>query len=268
MTAGLAISTVGLHTPGSPAHGGVSSVPKGPLSNRNSSGSVDGPAGLAPATPFFHANDARSAVSSHSADERPKPGARAAAFFYANEAAPICRDPESPRPVSRDIMKPDDANKFFYANEHQSSQAPTVRPGTAGKPTLPSTYSPRFPSPEVQRNGRPAQRPPSPLKESSCTSAPATLSSPRSNTASNPGIAARHENPVPSAKQQGSIPRRASLVVPLPCSGRLATRNQQARRLLRYHRSSNPGHLMKHPLKSPWGSSVQKVCPHNISPRR
>jgi hypothetical protein len=211
ITAGLGISSGGSHTPGSSAPGGVSSVPKAPLSNRNSSGSVDGLTGLAPATPFFHANDARSAVSSHGADERPKSRARAAAFFYANEAAPISRDSESPRPISRDVMKSDDANKFFYANEHQSSLAPTVRPGTTGKPTLPSTYSPRFPSPEVQRNGKPAQRPPSPLKESSCTSAPATLSSPRSDTVSNPGMAVRHENPVPSTKQRGSIPRRASL---------------------------------------------------------
>jgi hypothetical protein len=211
VTVGLGVSSVGLHAPGSPAPAGTSSVPKGPLSNRNSSGSVDGLTGLAPATPFFHANDAKSAVSTHSADEGPKPGARAATFFYANEAAAIPRNPESPRPISRDIMKPDDANKFFYANEHQSGQAPSVRPGTAGKPTSPSIHSPRFPSPEVQRNGKPIQRPPSPLKESSCTSAPTTSSSPRSNTVANPARAVRHENPIPSAKQQGPIPRRASL---------------------------------------------------------
>src|SRR4051794_538739 len=125
VTAGVGILSMGLHTPGSPAPGGASSVPKGALSNRHSSGSDDGPGGLAPATPFFHANDARSAVSSHGADERPKIGARAAAFFYANEAGPISRDPESPRPISRDITKPDDANKFFYASEHQNGQAST-----------------------------------------------------------------------------------------------------------------------------------------------
>jgi hypothetical protein len=212
VTTRLDISSVGLHSPVSPAPGGPLSILKAPLSNRNRSGSVDGSTGLAPATPFFHANDARSVVSSHGADERPKAGAKAAAFFYANEVAPMSRDPESPRPISRDTMKPDDTNKFFfYANEHQTGQAPALRPGTAGKPPLPSTYSPRFPSPEVPRNGKPAQRPPSPLKESSCTSTPATQSSPRSTTGSNPGMAVRHENPVPPAKQPESNPRRASL---------------------------------------------------------
>jgi hypothetical protein len=207
---GLGISSVGLHTFGSPATGGASGVTKGPCLTPKSSGSVDGPVGAAPVMQFFRADDAKSAVSSYGADERSKVGARVATFFYANEAAPIHRDTE-PRPTSRDIAKQDDGNKFSHANEHQNSQLPAVKPGPVGKPTSPSNNSPRFPSPEVQRNGRPAQRPTSPLKESSYSSAPATLGSPRSKNATIPGKFIRQESPLPSSPQQESNTRRTSL---------------------------------------------------------
>lgn len=210
VSVGLGISSVGLHTSGSPAPGGVSSGKKVSTLSRKGSGSFDGLGGPTPAPRFFHADDAKSAASSHGPDERAKLGPKAATFFYANEAAATHRDTE-PRPISRENAKHDDGSKFFYANEHQSNQPPAARSGTIGKPLSPSNASPRFPSPEVQRNGRTVQRPPSPLKDSSYTSASATLGSLRSKNVANPGKIISQEGRVPLSPKQEPTLRRTSL---------------------------------------------------------
>jgi hypothetical protein len=210
VSAGLGISRVGLNIYGSPAPGGTSSGTIGPSLAQKGSGGFDGPASGSLATQFFHADDAKSAASSDVVEEKPKLGAKPATFFYANDAAPTHRDME-PRPVSRGTAKQDDGNKFFYANEHQSSQPGAVKPSIVGKAMSPSNTSERFPSPEVQRNGRSAQRPSSPLKESSYTSAPATLGSPRSKNFTSPGKAITQESPLPPSPQQKLPLRRSSL---------------------------------------------------------
>jgi hypothetical protein len=201
----LGISSTGLHTSGSPALGGVPSGKKGSTLSRKGSRSFDGSGSPTHAPQFFHADDAKSAASSHGPDERAKLGPKAATFFYANETVATQRDTE-PR-----IAKHDNGRKFVYANDHQSNQPLAVKSSTMGKPRSPSNASPRFPSSEVQRNSRTVQRPPSPLKDSGYISAPATVGSPQGKNVPNPGKIISQEGPLPLSPKQEPTPRRTSL---------------------------------------------------------
>ena len=182
---------------------GASSADSVTMAGRRTSGS----SAVSVQSQFFHADEAKPAATPRKVE--PRPGlSKASSFFYASDASSNMSGSENPHASPRMDATRLEGENFFYANDQVQKQQ-TAKAATVPRPASPSRQSPRFPSPEVTRD-RP-QRPPSPLKEASYSSAPATVPSPRPKSITNPGKRPEPNTTSQSAQQQTSSLRRSSL---------------------------------------------------------
>ena len=182
---------------------GASSADSVTMASRRTSGS----SAVSVQSQFFHADEAKPAATPRKVE--PRPGlTKASSFFYASDAGSNMSGSENPHASPRMEATRLEGEKFFYANDQVHKQQ-TAKAATVPRAASPSRQSPRFPSPEVTRD-RP-QRPPSPLKEASYSSAPATVRSPRPKSITNPGKRPEPNTTSQSAQQQTSSLRRDSL---------------------------------------------------------